>query len=82
MQAAFGHLNGYGAAYYGYMWSKVFAQDMFSVFEENGIMDAETGRRYRDVILGKGGTKDPLDLVREFLGREPNSEAFTRSLGL
>lgn len=82
MQAAFGHLNGYGAAYYGYMWSKVFAQDMFSVFEEKGIMDAQTGLRYRDVILGKGGTEDPLDLVREFLGREPNSEAFTRSLGL
>ena len=82
MQAAFGHLNGYGAAYYGYMWSKVFAQDMFSVFEEKGIMDEETGRRYREIILGKGGTEDPLDLVREFLGRESNSEAFTQSLGL
>jgi len=82
MQAAFGHLNGYGAAYYGYMWSKVFAQDMFSIFEEKGIMDPETGKRYREVILGKGGTENPLDLVREFLGREPNSEAFTRSLGL
>ncbi|MEE8335591.1 MAG: M3 family metallopeptidase, partial [Candidatus Neomarinimicrobiota bacterium] len=47
-QASFGHLNGYGAAYYGYKWSEVYAQDMFSIFEQNGIMSAETGLRYRE----------------------------------
>ena len=48
MQAAFCHLTGYGAGYYGYMWSKVYAEDMFSVFEKNGVMDQKTGLRYRD----------------------------------
>ena len=82
MQAAFGHLTGYGAGYYGYMWSKVYAEDMFSVFEKNGVMDQKTGLRYRDMILAKGGTDDEYQLVKNFLGREPNQEAFFKSLGL
>ncbi|GAB2960875.1 oligopeptidase A [Hymenobacter coalescens] len=82
MQAAFGHLTGYGAGYYGYMWSKVYAEDMFSVFEKNGIMDQKTGLRYRDLVLAKGGTDDEYNLVKSFLGREPNQEAFFKSLGL
>ena len=79
---AFGHLTGYASSYYGYLWSKVYAQDMFSVFEENGIMDTETGIRYRDIILASGSSKDELELVKEFLGREPNNEAFLKELGL
>jgi thimet oligopeptidase len=82
MQASFGHLTGYGAGYYGYMWSKVYAEDMFSVFEKNGVMDQKTGLRYRDMILAKGGTDDEYQLVKNFLGREPNQEAFFKSLGL
>ena len=82
MEAAFGHLNGYGAAYYGYKWSEVYAQDMFSVFEKEGIMNEEEGLRYRRIILEKGGTEEPISLVREFLGRESNSSAFLRSMGL
>ena len=81
-QASFGHLNGYGAAYYGYKWSEVYAQDMFSIFREKGILDPKTGLRYRNIILEKGGTVDPLDLVKEFLGREPNSDSFLRSMGI
>ena len=46
------------------------------------IMDPATGKRYRDIILAKGGTVDPLELVKEFLQREPNQDAFLRSLGL
>jgi thimet oligopeptidase len=82
MQTAFGHLNGYGASYYSYMWSKVYAEDMFSVFEKNGIMDAKTGMRYRNIILAKGGSVDEFDMVKQFLGREPNQLAFFKSLGL
>ncbi|UOQ65495.1 M3 family metallopeptidase [Hymenobacter volaticus] len=82
MQAAFGHLTGYAAGYYGYLWSKVYAEDMFSVFEKNGVMDQKTGLRYRDLILAKGGTDDEYQLVKSFLGREPNQEAFFKSLGL
>ena len=81
-QASFGHLNGYGAAYYGYKWSEVYAQDMFSVFMKEGILNPETGMRYRKIILEKGGTVNPYDLVKEFLGREPNSEAFLKSMGI
>ncbi|QMU28111.1 M3 family metallopeptidase [Adhaeribacter radiodurans] len=82
MQAAFGHLTGYGAGYYGYMWSKVYAEDMFSVFEKNGVMDQKTGLRYRNIILANGSSRDEYELVKEFLGREPNQEAFLKSLGL
>jgi thimet oligopeptidase len=81
-QTAFGHLNGYGSSYYGYMWSKVYAEDMFSEFEKNGVLDSATGMRYRNIILAKGSSEEPMDLVKEFLGREPNNEAFMKSLGL
>ena len=52
-QASFGHLNGYGAAYYGYKWSEVYAHDMFSIFKKKGIMNPDTGLRYRKIILEK-----------------------------
>ncbi|MEQ6118053.1 M3 family metallopeptidase [Reichenbachiella sp. MALMAid0571] len=81
-QTSFGHLNGYGASYYGYLWSKVYAQDMFSVFEQNGVLDKKTGKRYRDIILASGSSKEEIELVKEFLGREPNNDAFLRELGL
>jgi Zn-dependent oligopeptidase len=82
MIAAFNHLSGYGANYYGYLWSRVFAQDIFSVFEKNGVMDPNTGERYRKEILEVAGNQQEMDLLRHFLGREPNSEAFMRSIGL
>ncbi len=82
MIAAFNHLSGYGANYYGYLWSRVFAQDIFSVFEKNGVMDPDTGERYRKEILEVAGSQQEMDLLRHFLGREPNSEAFMRSIGL
>jgi thimet oligopeptidase len=81
-QAAFGHLVGYGASYYGYLWSKVYAEDMFSVFEKTGVLNPATGKRYREIVLAKGGSKDEYEMVKEFLGREPNQEAFLKSLGL
>lgn len=81
-QAAFGHLMGYASSYYGYLWSNVYAQDMFSVFEKEGILNPEVGKRYRQIILASGADKEPIDLVKEFLQREPNPEAFYKSLGL
>jgi thimet oligopeptidase len=80
--AAFGHLLGYAAGYYGYMWSRVFADDMFSVFEQNGILDAKTGGRYRNLVLAPGSTREEHEMVKEFLGREPNQKAFFRSIGI
>jgi len=82
MITSFGHLSSYGANYYGYLWSLVFAQDIFSVFEKNGVMDAKTGQRYRKEILEVAGSQQEMDMLRHFLGREPDSDAFMRSIGL
>ncbi|HAN18788.1 MAG: hypothetical protein A2X13_06985 [Bacteroidetes bacterium GWC2_33_15] len=81
-EAGFGHLNGYAAGYYSYLWAKVFSEDMFSVFRQNGVMDKETGIRLRKTVLEKGSTRDELEIVKEFLGREPGQEAFLKSIGL
>ena len=69
MQASFGHLNGYSAMYYTYMWSMVIAKDMFSAFQKAGVLDPATALRYRKTILEPGGSKDAADLVKDFLGR-------------
>jgi Zn-dependent oligopeptidase len=82
MAASFGHLFGYDAGYYGYLWAKVFGDDMFSVFAEAGATDPEVGMRYRRTILEPNGTKDAIDLLHDFLGREPSNEAFLAGLGI
>lgn len=79
---SFTHLSGYGANYYGYLWSKVFAQDLFSIFQKNGVMDSQTGLKYRKEILETASTKDEMEMLKTFLGREPNSDAFLKSIGL
>jgi len=60
----------------------VYAQDIFSVFEQHGVLDPATGVRYRKDILQEGGQEDEMAMLRHFLGREPNSKAFLKSLGL
>ena len=77
-QSGFGHLFGYDAGYYGYLWSHVFGDDMYTRFEA----EPGTGAHYRHTILERGGSIDGDQLVRDFLGREPNSDAFLRGLGL
>jgi thimet oligopeptidase len=79
--ASFGHLDSYSALYYTYMWSMVIEKDLLSRFEASGLMDVETARRYRAAILEPGGSRDAADLVRDFLGRDYNFEAFRRWLG-
>jgi len=80
--ASFGHLMGYGAGYYGYLWSKVYALDMFARINEHGLLNPEIGQRYIDSILSPGGSRNPYDSLREFLGREPSSDAFFKDLGV
>ncbi len=81
-EAGFGHLNGYAAGYYSYLWALVFADDMFSVFKEKGVMNQETGMKLRNTVLERGSTHEEMEIVKEFLGREPNEEAFLKSIGL
>ena len=75
MQASFGHLEGYTALYYTYMWSLVIAKDMHSAFT-HGLMDLTQAKRYRDLVLAPGGTKPAADLVKDFLGRSYGFDAF------
>ena len=81
-QSGWGHLFGYDARYYGYLWSHVFGDDMFTRFEGEGLLDPALGAEYRRTVLERGGSVDGDQLVRDFLGREPNSDAFLRGLGL
>jgi len=78
--ASFGHLNGYSAIYYTYMWSLVIASDMFSEFEKQGLRNPEVAQRYRKAVLAPGGSKDAADLVNDFLGRPFSFDAFAKNL--
>ena len=80
--AHFGHLTHYGARYYSYIWSQVLTMDVFEEIKKHGLLNPEIGKKYIDTILSFGGSKDPNELLNDFLGREPNDEAFIKSLGL
>ena len=82
MEAGFGHLTDYAAGYYGYLWSLVYANDLFSRFDKNGIFDKETGKRLLDMVISKGSSVDEMSQVKNFLERQPNQNAFIKSLGL
>ena len=78
--AGFGHIaTGYAAGYYGYLWSLVVAEDLRTAFAADKL-DPAVGRRYRDTVLARGGEVAPEDMLRQFLGRPSNSQAFFKSL--
>ena len=79
---SFGHLTGYGAKYYGYLWSKVFSLDLFATIKQHGLLNPEIGQKYVKEVLSKGGAQDPNELLYNFLGREPNAQAFLQEMGL
>ena len=81
MIASFGHLNSYGANYYGYLWSRVFAQDIFSVFEKNGTMDAKTGERYRKEILEVAASEQETRYAQTFSGKRTEFRCFHEIFG-
>ncbi|MBI5745260.1 MAG: Zn-dependent oligopeptidase [Elusimicrobia bacterium] len=81
-QASFGHLmGGYEAGYYSYLWSEVIAQDLFGAFEAAGVMNPETGAKYRELILAPGRSYDEAAQVAKFLGRPAGEDAFLKSIG-
>jgi thimet oligopeptidase len=79
-QCNFGHLDGYSALYYTYMWSLVIAKDLLSRFEREGMLNPATAREYRAAILEPGGSRKAEDLVRDFLGRPYSFDAFEKWL--
>jgi thimet oligopeptidase len=81
-EAGFGHLYGYAAGYYGYLWSKVYAEDMFSVFKDQGAMSSAAGQKLKEKVLEKGASMEEKDIVTDFLGREARYEAFLESIGV
>ena len=85
---SFSHIfaGGYAAGYYSYKWAEVLSADAFAAFEEAGLDDADavatTGRRYRATILAQGGSRHPLEIFRDFRGRDPRPDALLRHHGL
>jgi thimet oligopeptidase len=73
---SFTHLIGYGPNYYSYVLDKVIALDFFSQFDKKNLVDGETAMRYRKAVLEPGGSKPGTELVRGFLGRPQNLDAF------
>lgn len=85
---SFSHIfaGGYAAGYYSYKWAEVLSADAFSAFEEAGLDHRDavqaTGRRFRDTVLALGGSRHPMEIFREFRGREPSPQALLRHNGL
>ena len=83
-QHSFSHIfaGGYSAGYYSYKWAEVLSADAWSAFEEAGVLDAATGRRYRQSILEVGGSRPAMDSFKAFRGREPRIDALLRHQGI
>jgi len=81
-QESFGHLEGYSAIYYTYMWSLVIAKDLFGVFRRDGLLNPAAAARYRRAILEPGGGAPAAKLVESFLGRPASFDAFTEWLNV
>jgi len=81
---SFSHIfaSGYGAGYYSYKWAEVLSSDAFSLFEEKGIFDQETGKAFLTNILEKGGSQIAMELFINFRGRKPTIDALLRHNGI
>lgn len=84
MSTSFSHIfqGGYSAGYYSYKWAEVLDADAFSLFKEKGIFNREVAGRFKDFILSRGGTLDPMELYLEFRGQKPDPKALLERAGL
>ena len=84
MSTAFSHIfqGGYSSGYYSYKWAEVLDADAFEFFKETGIFNETTGTAFKEHVLSKGGTENPMDLYKHFRGQAPNPEALLRRAGL
>ncbi|MCF8366913.1 MAG: M3 family metallopeptidase [Bacteroidales bacterium] len=80
----FSHIfaGGYSSGYYSYLWAEILDADAFEAFKEKGLFDQETAKAFRENVLEKGGTDDPMTLYKNFRGREPNKDAMLKRKGL
>lgn len=81
---SFSHIfsGGYSAGYYSYLWAEVLSSDCFSRFEEEGILNPETGKLFMDTILAEGGSRDFMEIFESFRGRKPSVDALLRHCGI
>ncbi len=84
MSVSFSHIfgGGYAAGYYSYKWAEVLDADAFEYFKEKGLFNKEAGTKFKKAILSRGGTAHPMDLYKEFRGREPDPQALLKRDGL
>ncbi len=84
MSTAFSHIfqGGYSAGYYSYKWAEVLDADAFEYFKENGIFNKEVATKFKENVLSKGGTENPMILYKRFRGQEPKPEALLKRAGL
>ena len=84
MTVQFSHImaGGYAAGYYSYKWAEVLDADAFAVFKKQGVFNQKTAQRFRDNILSKGGTENPMVLYKRFKGGEPTIDALLRRNGI
>jgi peptidyl-dipeptidase Dcp len=84
MSTAFSHIfqGGYSAGYYSYKWAEVLDADAFEYFKENGIFNQEIAAKFKDHVLSKGGTENPMVLYKRFRGQKPKPEALLKRAGL
>ena len=84
MTVQFSHImaGGYAAGYYSYKWAEVLEADAFAVFQKEGIFNPATAQRFRDCILSKGGTENPMTLYKRFKGGEPTIDALLKRNGI
>ena len=84
MSTAFSHIfqGGYSSGYYSYKWAEVLDADAFEYFKEEGIFNKNIANKFKDNVLSKGGTEDPMTLYKRFRGKEPKPEALLRRAGL
>ena len=80
----FAHIfaGGYSSGYYSYLWAEVLDADAFEAFKETSLFDQKTAKAFRENILEKGGTDDPMKLYIRFRGAEPKTEPMLRRKGL
>jgi peptidyl-dipeptidase Dcp len=75
-------MGGYAAGYYAYIWSEVMDAESVKWFEDNGGLTRKNGDHFRDTLLSRGGSKDAMQLFRDFLGRDPKIQPLLERRGL